>query len=148
MSKISGWRTSPWIQFLFLPNQDKPPLDTGAFEIWIQLCISVFQIQYSFRTLIRLERCIQLNWSHSIFVVLQIKSLRAVLYSKFRFQVISTQREVGQGQFLTTKGKLNNSDKTASYFLLLHFPTIRFRWMTCWKPDKKHNLQKSSVLKI
>lgn len=102
-SRISGWRTSPWVQFLFLPNQDMPPLNIDVFEIWIQLCISVIQILYSFSMLISLERCIQPNWSHSVFVVLQIKSLRTVLYIKFRFEVISMQEEVRQGQFLRTR---------------------------------------------
>lgn len=40
---------------------DMPPLHIGVFEIWIQLCISVIQILYSFSLRIRLERYMQLN---------------------------------------------------------------------------------------
>lgn len=69
----------------------------------------------------------QLNWSHSIFVCLQVKTLRTVLYLKFRFEVLSILKEVEQGKFLRTKGKLNNSDETAAQSLLFHFHTIRFR---------------------
>jgi len=106
---------------------DTPSLCVGVFEIWIQLCISVIQILCSFSLLIRLQRHMQLNWSHSVLVCLQIKTLRTALYLKFRYEVISVLKEVGKGRFLRTKRKLKNSDETAARPLLLHLHAVRFR---------------------